>query len=236
MREIRSKAGMPIWREDNRKNVSLVITRAGRDAIGVGDDMTASDRSPPKAVRASAISKTPPAKTSAQSELRSTKNTRICSIEPLSRNAHDIFHFALRKYPTVKLTLVILPTLTGAMNRNPRYALSRELKAKQTLLDQLRAPRRGRPRFLHQRHAVIAAIATQSSPGPARYVLFLMRGQKSPYGFSLCDIRLGDMSCLDRISARAKSVCRHPAADRGRPPPRGQSIQRADAEPAAAAE
>jgi hypothetical protein len=56
----------------DRKNVSLVITRAGSDAIGVGDDMTASDRSPPKAVRASAISKTPPAKTSAQSELRST--------------------------------------------------------------------------------------------------------------------------------------------------------------------
>ena len=59
-----------------------------------------------------------------------------CSIGPQSRNAHDILHFALRKalrkYPTVKLTLVILPTPTGAMNRDPRYALSRELEAKQT--------------------------------------------------------------------------------------------------------
>jgi hypothetical protein len=36
MREIRSKPGMPIWREDeNGKNLSLLITRAGRDAIGV---------------------------------------------------------------------------------------------------------------------------------------------------------------------------------------------------------
>ena len=45
MREIRSKAGMPIWREEDGKNVSLVITRAGRDAIGVGDGMNASDLS-----------------------------------------------------------------------------------------------------------------------------------------------------------------------------------------------
>jgi hypothetical protein len=83
MREIQSKAGMPIWREDNKKNVSLVITRAGRDAIGIGDDMTASDRSPPKA---SAI-----AKASAQSELRSTNggprpgSKQALVIEMLSR-------------------------------------------------------------------------------------------------------------------------------------------------------
>src|ERR1700758_2770512 len=43
MRELRSKPAMPIWREDHGKTVSLVITRAGRDAIGVGDDRTASD-------------------------------------------------------------------------------------------------------------------------------------------------------------------------------------------------
>ena len=45
MREIRAKPGMPVWREDHGRNVSLVITRAGRDAIAVGDDRTASDRS-----------------------------------------------------------------------------------------------------------------------------------------------------------------------------------------------
>ena len=59
MREIRSKPGMPIWREADGKNVSLVITRAGRDAIGVADDMTASDRSTSKAARPSAAAKTP---------------------------------------------------------------------------------------------------------------------------------------------------------------------------------
>ena len=54
MREVRSKPGMPIWREANGKNVSLAITRAGRDAIGVADEATASDPSAPKAARPSA--------------------------------------------------------------------------------------------------------------------------------------------------------------------------------------
>ena len=36
MREVRTKPGMPAWRADeNRRSVSLIITRAGRDAIGV---------------------------------------------------------------------------------------------------------------------------------------------------------------------------------------------------------
>lgn len=39
MREIRTKAAMPVWREDgDGRSFSLVITRAGRDAIGVEDD------------------------------------------------------------------------------------------------------------------------------------------------------------------------------------------------------
>ena len=40
MREIRAKPGMPVWRmdEDGRR-ISLIITRAGRDAIGVEDDV-----------------------------------------------------------------------------------------------------------------------------------------------------------------------------------------------------
>jgi hypothetical protein len=71
MRELRSKPAMPIWREDHGKNVSLVITRAGRDAIGVGDDMTASDRSAREAARADAAAKAPPAKTAARSAPRS---------------------------------------------------------------------------------------------------------------------------------------------------------------------
>jgi hypothetical protein len=71
MRELRSKPAMPIWREDHGKNVSLVITPAGRDAIGVGDDMTASDRSAREAARADAAAKAPPAKTAARSAPRS---------------------------------------------------------------------------------------------------------------------------------------------------------------------
>jgi hypothetical protein len=38
MREIRSKLDMPVWREDEEgRGTSLVITRAGRDAIGSED-------------------------------------------------------------------------------------------------------------------------------------------------------------------------------------------------------
>ena len=37
MREIRAKPGMPVWREDDdRRRFSLIITKAGRDAIGIG--------------------------------------------------------------------------------------------------------------------------------------------------------------------------------------------------------
>ncbi len=36
MREIRARPGMPVWRTDDAgRRISLVITRAGRDAIGV---------------------------------------------------------------------------------------------------------------------------------------------------------------------------------------------------------
>jgi hypothetical protein len=45
MRQTRSKAEMPVWREDETgKSISLVITRAGRDAIGM-DQAQKIDRS-----------------------------------------------------------------------------------------------------------------------------------------------------------------------------------------------
>jgi hypothetical protein len=38
MREIRSKPGMPVWREDaDGRSMSPVMTRAGRDAIGINE-------------------------------------------------------------------------------------------------------------------------------------------------------------------------------------------------------
>jgi Protein of unknown function (DUF3489) len=46
MREVRSKPGMPVWREDeDDRSISLMIMRAGRDAIGVDDE--AAEKSPP---------------------------------------------------------------------------------------------------------------------------------------------------------------------------------------------
>ena len=46
MREIRAKPGMPVWRmDDDGRPISLTITRAGRNAIGIEDD--AGETQPP---------------------------------------------------------------------------------------------------------------------------------------------------------------------------------------------
>jgi hypothetical protein len=58
MREVRSKLGMPIWREADGKSFSLVITRAGRDASGIEDNETGSDLTDPKAARLSTAANT----------------------------------------------------------------------------------------------------------------------------------------------------------------------------------
>lgn len=42
MRELKAKPGMPVWRDDEHgRGISLMITRAGRDAIGVEDEAEA---------------------------------------------------------------------------------------------------------------------------------------------------------------------------------------------------
>ena len=47
MREVRSKPGMPVWRQgEDGRPISLIITRAGRDAIGVEEDARAEAQSP----------------------------------------------------------------------------------------------------------------------------------------------------------------------------------------------
>jgi hypothetical protein len=72
MRESRSKPGMPVWREAEGKNISLVITRAGRDAIGVEEDASPSDRFDLEATRTGAVAKTQKASVAAQPEEHST--------------------------------------------------------------------------------------------------------------------------------------------------------------------
>lgn len=68
MRERRSRPGMPIWREAEGKNISLLITRAGRAAIGVEEDATSSDCSARQAKCASAVVKTQKASVAAPPE------------------------------------------------------------------------------------------------------------------------------------------------------------------------
>jgi Protein of unknown function (DUF3489) len=47
MREVRSKPGMPVWREgEDGRPISLIITRSGRDAIGVEEDRLAEAQRP----------------------------------------------------------------------------------------------------------------------------------------------------------------------------------------------
>ncbi|MCQ4191278.1 DUF3489 domain-containing protein [Methylocystis suflitae] len=71
LRESRSKPRMPIWREAEGKNISLVITRAGRDAIAIEEDTSPSDRIDLEATRASAVAKTQKARGAVQPEERS---------------------------------------------------------------------------------------------------------------------------------------------------------------------
>lgn len=48
MRELKAKPGMPVWREDeDGRAISLMITRAGRDAIGIEDAADASVEATP---------------------------------------------------------------------------------------------------------------------------------------------------------------------------------------------
>ena len=71
MREIRSKPGMPIWREADGKNVSLLITRTGRNAIGVEEDVLASEPFTPKLAPRGGAPKTQKASAVAQPEAQS---------------------------------------------------------------------------------------------------------------------------------------------------------------------
>ncbi len=72
LREIRTKPGMPIWREADGKSVSLLITRAGRDAIGVEDEAPPADHSAPKATRPVAVTKSQKTRDAAQPEPKSS--------------------------------------------------------------------------------------------------------------------------------------------------------------------
>lgn len=47
IREVRSKPGMPVWRQgEDGRPISLIITGAGRDAIGVEEDSAAGAQRP----------------------------------------------------------------------------------------------------------------------------------------------------------------------------------------------
>jgi hypothetical protein len=60
MREVRSKPGMPIWRQvEDGRSISLMITQAGRDAIGV-DDRVAEEA--PVAFKATTVKGAAPSK------------------------------------------------------------------------------------------------------------------------------------------------------------------------------
>ena len=55
MREMRSKPVMAVWRGEDGKSISLIITRAGRDAIGVESKTPKSDRAAAATTSAAAV-------------------------------------------------------------------------------------------------------------------------------------------------------------------------------------
>jgi hypothetical protein len=75
MRELRSKPGMPIWREADGRSLSLVITRAGRNAIGVEGDAIPSDRPAPASQKIITAATTQKASVASQPEPRAAGST-----------------------------------------------------------------------------------------------------------------------------------------------------------------
>jgi len=116
LREIRSKPGMPIWREADGKNLSLLITRAGRDAIGVEDDRTTSDNSTAKATRVSAAAKSQKVNAAGQHAQRSIDDA------PRSGSKQALVVEMLRKEDGASLNALI--EATGWLPHTTRAALT----------------------------------------------------------------------------------------------------------------
>ncbi|GAC1554898.1 MAG: hypothetical protein NVS2B5_15080 [Beijerinckiaceae bacterium] len=57
MREVRTKPGMPIWRENEDGRFSLLVTRAGREAIGIEEEHDAAESVGPDAAEGSRTQK-----------------------------------------------------------------------------------------------------------------------------------------------------------------------------------
>ena len=90
MREVKAKPGMPVWREDaDGRSISLMITAAGRKAIGVDETLAeevtvarSPERSNPRREKHAQIETTAPNSVSAQSPRAGSKQALL--IEMLS--------------------------------------------------------------------------------------------------------------------------------------------------------
>jgi hypothetical protein len=82
MREVRTKPGVPVWHDDGEgRRTSLIITRAGRDAIGVEDEKVVAEAPSTKREKGDS-SDAPPA--AADAPRAGSKQAIV--IEMLSRN------------------------------------------------------------------------------------------------------------------------------------------------------
>jgi hypothetical protein len=86
MRELRSKPGMPVWRQDDEgRSISLMITRPGRDAIGVDEEEQEAKQASPSdrktGPRSLSPSKGDGSKSSASTLDRSKRLWRKCSAQ-----------------------------------------------------------------------------------------------------------------------------------------------------------
>jgi hypothetical protein len=82
MREVRAKPGVPIWHDDGAgRRTSLIITRAGRGAIGVEDKAQDEESAPPKRSKSNVN-----ATASAMENAPRAGSKQALVIEMLSRN------------------------------------------------------------------------------------------------------------------------------------------------------
>jgi Protein of unknown function (DUF3489) len=103
MREVKAKTGMPVWRVDDGRPIGLVITRAGREALGIGDDEGG------KLVRAKAVGAAAQGRTTDQASLR-TGSKQALVVEMLGAKTG--------------VTLAALTAATGWLPHTTRAALT----------------------------------------------------------------------------------------------------------------
>lgn len=120
MREVKAKSGMPVWRTDGDRSFSLIITSAGRKAIGVDDGEPIKARN-----AASSAKRSKPSPASAgKSRLESALTGTACAPTPPPRMGSKQALLVEMLAETSGATLDALIDATGWLPHTTRAALT----------------------------------------------------------------------------------------------------------------